>query len=167
MVSVRISSLLARRCTCTAIGRANLLGCPKSFGGSLNPCCRSIRDARRLGDPARICVASPAAYFISCSPVASGRHSPHNLAALSTVHRYFQEWTRLGIWQRFWKRALRQWSGGWLPPTGTIRSTPINRCGYRHISWLGDDGKAHTRRIAVLVADAFKRPAGAANRSST
>lgn len=81
MASHRISSLLARRCTCTAIGRASLLGCPKNFGSSLSPCCRNIRDARRLGDPARICVASPAVFFISCAPVASGRHSLHNLAA--------------------------------------------------------------------------------------
>lgn len=81
MVSHRISSFLARRCTCTAIGRASLLGCPKNFGISLSHCCRNIRDARRLGDPARICVPSPAAFFISCAPAASGRHSPHNSEA--------------------------------------------------------------------------------------
>lgn len=81
MASHRISSLLARRCTCTAIGRASLLGCPKNFGSSLSPCCRNIRDARRLGDPAQICVASPAVFFICCAPAASGKRFPRNLAA--------------------------------------------------------------------------------------
>ena len=104
MVSVRISSLLARRCTCTAIGRANLLGCPKSFGGSLNPCCRSIRDPRRLGDPARICaVASGILYLLRTG--CQWKALPPQFGSPSTVHRYFQEWTRLGIWQRFWKRC--------------------------------------------------------------
>lgn len=81
MASLQISSLLARRCTCTAIGRASLLGCPKNSGGSLSPCCRSIHDARRLGDPARTCAPSPAEFFICCGPAASGRRSRHNLAA--------------------------------------------------------------------------------------
>lgn len=81
MASLQIWSLLARRCICTAIGRASLLGCPKNFGGSLSPCCRNIHDAQRLGDPARICVLSPAGFFICCGPAASGKHSRHNLAA--------------------------------------------------------------------------------------
>ena len=34
---------------------------------------------------------------------------PPQFGSPSTVHRYFQEWTRLGIWQRFWKRALRKY----------------------------------------------------------
>jgi putative transposase len=80
MASHQISSLLARRCTCTAIGRASLLGCPKSYGGSLNPCCRSISDGRKWDVPAQICVPSPAVFFTCCALAASGRHFPHNLA---------------------------------------------------------------------------------------
>lgn len=81
MASHRFSSLLARRCVCAAIGKASLLGCPKIFGGSLSRCCRSILDARKWDAHARICAASPAAFFISCGPAVSGRHSHHNLAA--------------------------------------------------------------------------------------
>lgn len=81
MASHRISSLLARRYVCTAIGRASLLGCPKNSGGSLNPCCRSIRDARKWDARAQICGPLPAAFFTCCAPAANGRHSPHNLAA--------------------------------------------------------------------------------------
>ena len=41
-------------------------GCPKTFGSSLSPCCRSIRDARKLGDPADLPRPSPVVFFI-CS----------------------------------------------------------------------------------------------------
>lgn len=81
MASHQISSLLARRCICTAIGRASLLGCPKNFGSSLSPCCRNIDDARKWDARARICGPSPAAFFICYAPAASGRRSRHNLAA--------------------------------------------------------------------------------------
>lgn len=81
MASHHISSLLARRCICTAIGRASLLGCTKNFGGSLSPCCRSIRDVRRWDGLAQICVPSPAVSFICCAQAASGRRFPHNSAA--------------------------------------------------------------------------------------
>jgi transposase len=81
MASHRISSLLARRCTCTAIGRASLLGCPKNFGSSLSPCCRSTHDARRWDARARICAPSPAAFFTCCAPAASGRRFPRSSAA--------------------------------------------------------------------------------------
>jgi putative transposase len=81
MASHRFSSLLARRCVCAAIGRASLLGCPKTFGGSLSRCCRSILDARKWDARAQICAASPAAFFTCCGLAASGRHCLHSLAA--------------------------------------------------------------------------------------
>ena len=81
MASLQNSSLLARRCICSAIGRASLLGCPKNYGSSLSLCCRSISDAPRWADLARVCVRSPAAFFISCALAVNGRRCRRNLAA--------------------------------------------------------------------------------------
>jgi len=42
---------------------------------------------------------------------------PPQFGSSSTVHRYFQEWTKLRVFQRFWKRCLqlydRQRGIGW------------------------------------------------------
>ena len=34
---------------------------------------------------------------------------PPQFGSPSTVHRYFQEWTRGGIWRRFWRKCLRKY----------------------------------------------------------
>jgi transposase len=34
---------------------------------------------------------------------------PPHFGKPSTVHRYFQEWTQLGVWKQFWKRCLRKY----------------------------------------------------------
>ena len=34
---------------------------------------------------------------------------PPQFGSPSTVHRYFQEWTRQGIWRRFWRKCLRKY----------------------------------------------------------
>lgn len=73
-----ISSLLARRVICTAIGRASLVGCPRNFGVSLSRCFRSIRTIAKGADHARICVASPAVSFIFCKRGVSGRRCRHS-----------------------------------------------------------------------------------------
>lgn len=34
---------------------------------------------------------------------------PPQFGSSSTVHRYFQEWTQGGVWQRFWKSSLQKY----------------------------------------------------------
>ena len=89
---------------------------------------------------------------------------PPQFGSPSTVHRYFQEWTRLGIWQRFWKR-------GW---GSTIRSAASLGAGSRWTArqlsrrWEGkktgknptDRGKLGVKRS--VLTDARGVPLGVA-----
>jgi transposase len=34
---------------------------------------------------------------------------PPQFGSSSTVHRYFQEWVGLGVWERFWKACLKRY----------------------------------------------------------
>ena len=37
--------------------------------------------------------------------------APEEFGSGSTVHRYFQEWTALGVFQRLWKSQLKRYDG--------------------------------------------------------
>ena len=103
---------------------------PENLWQQLEPLLPKYPRRSKVGRP-RNCAASPVVFFISCAPAASGRRSPPQFGSPSTVHRYFQEWTRLGIWRRFWKRALRKYdqkrgiAWRWQSVDGATTKSPL------------------------------------------
>ena len=56
---------------------------------------------------------------------------PPSYGSPSTVHRYFQEWVRLGIFGRLWKACLKEYdrrrgiAWKWQSLDGTMTKSPL------------------------------------------
>lgn len=56
---------------------------------------------------------------------------PRYYGAASTVHRYFQEWTALGIFERLWKGCLKEYDDRrgiawrWQSVDGSMTKSPL------------------------------------------
>lgn len=57
--------------------------------------------------------------------------APREFGSSSTLHRYFQEWTRKGVFFRLWKEALREYDElegidwGWQSLDGAMTKAPL------------------------------------------
>ena len=57
--------------------------------------------------------------------------APREFGSSSTLHRYFQEWTRRGVFFRLWKEALREYDElegidwGWQSLDGAMTKAPL------------------------------------------
>ena len=57
--------------------------------------------------------------------------APREFGSPSTLHRYFQEWTRHGVFLRLWKEALREYDAlqgidwGWQSLDGAMTKAPL------------------------------------------
>ncbi len=57
--------------------------------------------------------------------------APSEFGSASTLHRYFQEWTRKGVFFRLWKEALREYDAlegidwGWQSLDGAMTKAPL------------------------------------------
>jgi transposase len=57
--------------------------------------------------------------------------APKEFGASSTLHRYFQQWTREGVFFRLWKEALREYDElegidwGWQSVDGAMTKAPL------------------------------------------
>ena len=57
--------------------------------------------------------------------------APAEFGSSSTLHRYFQEWTKKGIFFRLWKEALREYDAlegidwGWQSLDGAMTKAPL------------------------------------------
>jgi putative transposase len=56
---------------------------------------------------------------------------PPQFGSSSTVHRYFQEWVRRGVWRQFWKTCLRKYDARcgiawrWQAVDGAMTKSPL------------------------------------------
>lgn len=56
---------------------------------------------------------------------------PPHFGSSSTVHRYFQEWERRGVWRRFWKACLQKYDARcgiawrWQAVDGAMTKSPL------------------------------------------
>lgn len=59
------------------------------------------------------------------------KEAPREFGAPSTLHKYFQEWTRKGVFFRLWKEALREYDElegidwGWQSLDGAMTKAPL------------------------------------------
>ena len=59
------------------------------------------------------------------------KEAPRGFGAPSTLHKYFQEWTRKGVFFRLWKEALREYDElegidwGWQSLDGAMTKAPL------------------------------------------
>ena len=57
--------------------------------------------------------------------------APSEFGSASTLHRYFQDWTRSGVFFRLWKEALREYDAlegidwGWQSLDGAMTKAPL------------------------------------------
>ena len=57
--------------------------------------------------------------------------APSEFGSASTLHRYFQEWTKKGVFFRLWKEALREYDAlkridwGWQSLDGAMTKAPL------------------------------------------
>jgi transposase len=57
--------------------------------------------------------------------------APSEFGSSSTLHRYFQEWTKKGVFFRLWKEALREYDAlegidwGWQSLDGAMTKAPL------------------------------------------
>ena len=57
--------------------------------------------------------------------------APSEFGSPSTLHRYFQEWTKKGVFLRLWKEALREYDAlegidwGWQSLDGAMTKAPL------------------------------------------
>ena len=57
--------------------------------------------------------------------------APSEFGSPSTLHRYFQEWTKKGVFFRLWKEALREYDAlegidwGWQSLDGAMTKAPL------------------------------------------
>jgi len=87
--------------------------------------------------------------------------APKEFSSGSTLHRYFQDWTRRGIFHRLWKYCLRQYDKhhgiqwNWQSLDGATTKAPLG----------GEKNRAKShgsRQIGRQAFDAHRRPRGAA-----
>lgn len=88
--------------------------------------------------------------------------APREYGSGSTLHSYFQEWTRLGIFRKLWKKALLeydqlrgiQWQ--WQSMDGAMTKSPLGGEKNRE----EPDRSRETRRQAVRVDRRTRRAVG-------
>ena len=88
--------------------------------------------------------------------------APREYGSGSTLHSYFQEWTKLGIFRKLWKKALLeydelkgiQWE--WQSMDGAMTKSPLGGEKNRE----KPDGSRETRRQEVRVDRRTRRTVG-------
>ncbi len=104
---------------------------PEELWQQLEPLLPKYRRRSKVGRPRANLrgVASGILYLLRTG--CQWKALPPQFGSPSTVHRYFQEWTRLGIWQRFWKRALQKYdrklgiAWRWQSVDGATTKSPL------------------------------------------
>ncbi len=94
--------------------------------------------------------------------------APAEFGSPSTLHRYFQEWTKKGVFFRLWKEALREYDAlegidwGWQSLDGAMTKAPLG--GEKNRSQ--PDGPRQVRYQAFPSYGWRRRSSGRGNRRS-
>ena len=94
--------------------------------------------------------------------------APSEFGSPSTLHRYFQEWTKKGVFFRLWKEALREYDAlegidwGWQSLDGAITKAPLG--GEKNRSQ--PDGPRQVRHQAFPSYGWRRRSSGGGHRGS-
>jgi putative transposase len=104
---------------------------PEKMWRQLEPLLPRYRRSRKGGRPRvnRRGVANGIFYLLRTG--CQWKALPPQFGAPSTVHRYFQEWSRRRIFHRFWKRCLRKYDARrgigwrWQALDGAMTKAPL------------------------------------------
>ena len=94
--------------------------------------------------------------------------APAEFGSPSTLHRYFQEWTKKGVFFRLWKEALREYDAlegidwGWQSLDGAMTKAPLG--GEKNRSQ--PDGPRQVRHQAFPSYGWRRRSSGRSDRRS-
>jgi transposase len=94
--------------------------------------------------------------------------APSEFGSPSTLHRYFQEWTKKGVFFRLWKEALREYDElegidwGWQSLDGAMTKAPLGG----EKSGAKSDGPRQVRHQAFPSYGWRRRSSGGGHRRS-
>lgn len=104
---------------------------PEKLWRRLEPLLPKYRASRQGGRPRANLRGVANGIFYMLRVGGQWKALPPQFGSPSTVHRYFQEWVRLGVWRRFWKNCLRTYQARrgimwrWQALDGALTKSPL------------------------------------------
>jgi len=124
---------------------------PEALWQRMEPLLPKYRASRNGGRPRVNLRAVANGIFYLLRTGCQWKALPRGFGSPSTVHRYFQEWTRQGVFRRLWKACLRKYDQRkgigwrWLSLDGAMTKSPLGGEKNRE----KPDRSRQTRRQAV------------------